>query len=193
MSSSAIDRVAGQLCQWFDQTTRVVDDSLFSIAPPGPHRQAAIVNVLMAKARAILDSKIDKKGALYTPLVLALAAARRHLGVSLTPAHWLSALENIISLREKLLEIQGQSGIHGIEIGTPATIFKEILDQALLNSGLAGVPSTLDPENRQLALGLALNWGIRFLLAYAAECDLPAGRPEQRDLAWVSALIRELL
>jgi hypothetical protein len=40
-------------------------------------------------------------------------------------------------------------------------------------AGLEGSASYLNREERQVALGLAINWGMRLLLAYAVECYPP--------------------
>jgi hypothetical protein len=67
-----------------------------------------------------------------------------------------------------------------------ALLFKQELDEALVQAGLANPPIYPDSENRNIALGLAINWGIRFLLAYAQECAPHLAVSRRRDLAWVA-------
>jgi hypothetical protein len=52
--------------------------------------------------------------------------------------------------------------------------------------------TVLDAKNQRLALGLAVNRGLRTLLAYAAETELrrPRGPRTRHDLTWIGALVR---
>jgi hypothetical protein len=80
----------------------------------------------------------------------------------------------------------------GLEIANPVRLLKEQMDEALLNAGLAGVPTFLDVEGRWIALGLAINWGIRLLCAYALESDVPAD-PTRHDLGWIRELLTQAM
>ena len=42
-----------------------------------------------------------------------------------------------------------------------------------------------------MALGLAINWGMRLLLAYALECSISSSN--RKDLAWIASLMAPLL
>ena len=81
----------------------------------------------------------------------------------------------------------------GLEIGSPAVIFKHQFDEAINQAALAGGVSYLSKENREVALGLAINWGMRFLLAYAFECCRSMTGSNRKDLAWVANLMGPLL
>ena len=80
----------------------------------------------------------------------------------------------------------------GLEIGSPAVQFKQDLDEAINQAGIAGGVSYHDKENRQVALDLAINWGMRFLLAYAVDCFPSKRCSNRKDLAWLAALMGSL-
>jgi hypothetical protein len=186
------EQVASELCDWFGRIQRLTELSAFAGTPPGPHRTAAILHVLAANARLVREADIDRSGALYSPLCLLLTAACRKLDVSLGVGQWLAAIANVVALCEQVGEVREESKLVGLELGTPARFVKQQLDEALLASGLAGPPSFLDKADREIALGLAVNWGIRFLLAYGLECEDLQPVPERQDLAWVAGLLRPL-
>jgi hypothetical protein len=79
-----------------------------------------------------------------------------------------------------------------LEVGSPAVIFKQAFDESINQAAVAGGVSYLSKENRQVALGLAINWGMRLLLAYALECRRSAAT-DLRDLGWVANLVEPLL
>ena len=186
--------VAKQLHDWFHDVLRVTDKRLFGIVPAGPHRGAIVLDVMTRNARIILaGSEIDNEGTLYSPLCLLLAAACRKLGTTLGVGHWRAAVDNVIHLQEQTVSARAESATVGLELGGPARLFKQQLDEAIIQAGLAGGPSYLDRENREIALGLAINWGIRFLLAYALECGRSLPDSNRKDLAWVASLLAPLL
>ncbi len=189
LAASTRDDAARKLQAWFDDVLSVTDRSLFGVAAAGPHRDAVILNVLTRNARRFRESEVDREGALYDPLLLLLASACRRLDVRLGLGHWRAAVENVSELSLQLADARAASADVGLEIGSPARLLKEQVDEALLRAGVAGPPSFLDPEGQRLALALAVNWGIRFLCAYALEHTGARTDPSRRDLAW----IRELL
>ena len=71
----------------------------------------------------------------------------------------------------------------GLEIGSSALLFKQEFDEAVKQAALAGGVSYLNAENQLVALGLAVNWGVRLLLAYAWECCRSMTASERRTLA----------
>jgi hypothetical protein len=183
--------VAVQLHDWFGSILRLIDESRFSIVPEGPHRDAVVLDVLRMYARVISQSELDTEGKLYSPLCYFLAAARRKLGASLGVGHWRAALDNVIHLHEHLMSAGAEFATIGLEIGSPAALFKQELDEVISQASLAGGVSYLNKENREVALGLAINWGMRLLLAYALEC--PINSSNRKDLAWISSLMAPLL
>ncbi|MGH9892174.1 MAG: hypothetical protein ACREA0_09375 [bacterium] len=182
-----------QLHQWFEQVDHLIDSALFGIAPEGPHRDAVVLNILSRNARLIREFDIDRQDALYGPLCFMLSAACRRLGLRLGRQHWEAAVTNVISLSLQLTTAREASTSMGLDIASPARVLKEQVDEALLHAGVAGVPTFLDAEGRRIALGLAVNWGIRLLCAYALECEELPAHPARHDLAWIRELLRPLL
>ena len=190
MSEGALSMsgAAQELQQWFDSVVDLIERAESGIAPEAPHRDAVALNILTRNARQVREAGIDRQGALYNPLCFFLAAACHRLSVRLGRGHWERAVANVISLSHQLSPLRDASTGVGLEIASPVRLFKEQVDEALINAGVAGVPTFLDAENRRIALGLAVNWGIRFLCAYALECDVPAD-PQRRDLGWIRDLL----
>lgn len=158
----------------------------------GWHREthgAPALHVLRRLAARLRSSRLAENGESYTALCLFLAAACRALGIALTQRHWASALRSVAEQRafapdESL----------GMALGSPAERFKLLLDDAIDAAGLGSQATVLDEKNRRLALGLAVNWGVRTLLAYAADtkptkASTDAGR---RDLAWLRTRVRRI-
>ncbi len=183
--------VAEQLHNWFGSILRLTDENLFSIVPEGPHRDAVVLDDLRRNARVISQSELDTEGKLYSPLCFFLAAACRRLGTSLGVGHWRAALDNVVHLHEHLMSAGSEFAIIGLEVGSPAVLFKQEFDEAISQASLAGGVSYLNKEDRQVALGLAINWGMRLLLAYALECSISSSN--RQDLAWIASLMTPLL
>ena len=145
------------------------------------------LHVLRRQAARLRSSRLAQDGASYTTLCLFLAAASRTLNLRLEPRHWVAALRNVSEQRGLTLENE-----LGVSLGSPAERFKMLLDDAIDAAGLGAQVTGLDAKNQQVALGLAVNWGMRTLLAYAAEPGVRHARgPRTRhDLAWIGALVR---
>jgi hypothetical protein len=96
----------------------------------------------------------------------------------------------------KRLAAVGGAAVRLAVAGIPETAqlgpFKREFDETIRQSGLAGGVSYLDKEDRQAALGLAVNWGMCLLIAYALECSRSDGSG-RKDLAWVASVVRPLL
>jgi hypothetical protein len=184
---------AEQLHTWFDEILRLADESIFSIAPEGAHREAVLLDVLKMNARILSESTLDQDGKLYSRLCMFLAAAVRKLRIPLGRGHWQAALDNVVQLRRRVISASEESAILGVEIGGPALLFKQQFDQAVEQTGLGGRPSYLTKENRDIALALAVNWGIRLLLAYALEAVPAETRSNRKDLHWVATILRPLV
>ncbi len=101
-------------------------------------------------------------------------------------------MNNVIDLQNRLVSARDESYAVGLDIGSPAVVFKREFDESIRQSGLAGGVSYLDKEDRAIALGLAINWGMRLLIAYALECAHTNGS-DRKDLAWVASVVRPLL
>jgi hypothetical protein len=185
--------IAAQLDEWFHSILRLTDESLFSIVPEGPHRDAVVLDVLKRNARILSQSELDSGGKLYSQLCFFLAAACRRLGVSLGVGHWRAALDNVVDLQQRMVNARAESELVGLEFGSPAVRFKQEFDEAIYQAAITGGVSYLTKESRQVALGLAINWGMRFLLAYALECVRSTNGSTRQDLSWVANLVEPLL
>jgi hypothetical protein len=193
MTATDPQSIAVQLHDWFESISRLTEESLFGVAPEGPHRDAVVLDTLKRNARDLLNqAELDNEGRLYGPLCFFLAAACRRLGTSLTAGHWRAAMNNVIDLQNRLVSTRDESYAVGLDIGSPAVVFKREFDEAIHQSGLVGGASYLDKEDREVALGLAINWGMRLLIAYALECSRSEGS-DRKDLAWVASVVRPLL
>lgn len=190
MTASDSSAVAAQLHDWFTSILHVTDESLFGVVPSGPHRDAVVLDTLKRNARTLSQAELDKDGKLYSPICFFLSAACRKLGITLAAGHWRAAINNVIELRNRLVNARAESNSVGLDIGSPAVLFKRELDEAIRQAGLASDVSYLDKENREVALGLSINWGMRFLIAYALECTYLDGSAGRKDLAWVANVIR---
>lgn len=181
--------VAPALNGWFQSVQRLADASLFSIAPEGPHRDAVVLDALRRNARIVYKTGLNADGKLYSPLCFFLAAGCRHLRASLGVGHWRAALDNLRDLQQRLTNSRPESVTIGLDLGTPTTLFKAEFDEAVRQAGLIDDTSFLSKEDRQVAIGLAINWGIRLLLAYALEMPRPEQPSERKDLAWLAELL----
>jgi hypothetical protein len=184
--------VAVQLHDWFVSILHLTEGSLFSVAPEGPHRDAVVLDTLRRNARILSRAELDNDGKLYSPLCFFLAAACRKLGASLAVGHWRAAINNVIDVQHQLVSTRDESDAVGLDIGSPAVLFKREFDEAIRQSGLADIAPYLDKDDREVALGLAINWGMRLLIAYALECSRPNGS-DRKDLAWVASMVRPLV
>lgn len=178
--------VAHELTDWFQSVQRLGDAGLFSIVPEGPHRDAIVLDALRRYAKAIYSAKLDADGKLYSPLCFFLAAACRQLRASLGVGHWRAALDNLRDLQQRLEKYRPESVAIGLDLGTPASLFKGEFDEAIRQAGLVDDTSFLSKEDRQVAIGLAINWGIRLLLAYALETPRQGPPSERKDLTWLA-------
>lgn len=180
--------IAAALNTWFQDVRQATEKGVFEIAPEGPHRDAIVLDSLRRSARSIVDAPLDRTGGLYSPVCYFLVAACRRLRTGLAEGHWRAAIENLRTVRRQQAEAKDAASSVGLKLDTPAGFFKQELDQAIQNAGLAGRPSYLEKADREIALGLAVNWALRFLPAYAAECR-PEPAPNRRDLSWIGGLV----
>lgn len=179
------DHLATELTEWFDSVSALTQESLFGIAPEGPHRDAVVVDSMIRNARIIYRAELDSEGKLYSPLCFFLTAACRYLRVRLGTGHWRAALQN-------LCQSQQLPGLEmfGLPLGTPAFRFKAELDATIEQAGFIDRASLLCKEDRKVAIGLGINWGIRLLLACAADYPNPVESPGHKDFAWIAARVQ---
>ena len=191
--ASALNDVAEQLQDWFLSIVRLTEESLFGIVPEGPHRDAVVLDALKRNARILSQSELDSEGKLYSPLCFFLASACRTLRIPLAVGQWRAALHTVVHLYQRTSSARTESSAVGLEIGSPAAIFKQEFDEAINQAAIAGGVSYLSKEDRLVALGLAANWGMRLLLAYALEGARPMNGSNRRDLAWIANLVEPLV
>lgn len=183
--------VASQLADWFTDVVRLWRSAYFDWSTSPRHRDAAILETLSRNAKFVIEGQLDDEYRLYKPLSLALAAACTQLDAVPTSKNWLAALRNVQEVRSRLSSLRSEE--LALPLGTPASLFRDLFSEALVHAGVTDRPTALVEENRRASLGLAVNWGLRFLIAYALECHPPRSRRRNvRDLAWVRSLITSL-
>jgi hypothetical protein len=186
--------VAADLAEWFRTVRRLTDDSLFGIAPEGPHRDAVVLDVLRRHARILYDAiELDSEGRLYSPLCFFLAAACRYIGIDLGAGHWRAALEDIREQRKRLDRSSSDRAAFGLSVETPAALFKLEFNEAIRQTGLIEGATFLSKEDRQVAIGLAINWALRLLIAYALDVDGQPPSPPRQDLYWLAERVSQAL
>ena len=178
------DRLAAELAGWFGSVFDLTQESLFGIAPEGPHRDAVVVDSMIRNARIIYRAELDGEGKLYSSLCFFLTAACRHLEARLSTGHWRAALQSLC-LSQKLPGLEA----FGLPLGTPAYRFKAELDASVEQAGLIDRISLLNKEDRKVAIGLGINWAMRLLLACAAEYPNPVVSPGHKDFAWLATRV----
>ena len=184
-AEARVEGAAAELNAWF---ASVADLSAKAFGwHRDSHGDAAALHVLRRQAARLRSSRLAEDGASYTSLCLFLAAACRALNLRLETRHWVAALRNVSEQRG--LELDNNLGV---SMGSPAERFKLLLDDAIDAAGLGAQLTAVDEKNQKLALGLAVNWGVRTLLAYAAETRLRRGRGSRarHDLAWIRSLVQ---
>ena len=187
-SNEGLAAAATELSNWFTDIARLWSSVYFEWSASSAHRDAAILEILSRNAKIILEAPLDRHGDLYKPLSLVLTAACCRLGIMPTAKHWLAALQNVLEVRNRLASADAQR--FALPFGTPASLFRELCCEALIHAGVTDRPTILVEENRRVSLGLAVNWGLRLLLAYALEIRPVRSRAHKtRDLRWVHALI----
>lgn len=188
-SNEGLTSAASELADWFSDIVRLWSSIYFDWSTSTAHRNAAILEVLSRNAKLVIEAPLDPRGDLYQPLTLALAAACRRHGVVPAPKHWLAALRNVLEVRSRVASAGAER--FALPFGTAAGFFRDLFCEALIHAGVTDRPTILVEQNRRASLGLALNWGLRFLLAYALEMRPVPGRGSgARDLRWVHALVR---
>jgi hypothetical protein len=179
---------AEELARWFGDIVRLWSSVYFEGSTSPAHRDAAILEVLTSNARTVVDAPVDSRGDLYRPLTLVLAAACRRLGVVPSAKHWRSALRNVLDSRSRVVSSDAER--FALPLGTAASLFRDLFCEALVQAGMTGRRTILVEENRRASLGLAVNWGLRFLLAYALEIEPgPSSTRGAQDLRWVQSVI----
>ena len=180
--------VAAELARWFADIVRLWSSACFEWSSSPDHREAAILETLTSNAKHIVNAPLDTRGDLYRPLTLVMSALCCKLGLVPTERHWVAALRGVREMHDRLASAEPER--FALVLGTPASILKELFCEALVNAGVTDRPTLLTEKNRSASLGLAVNWGLRLIIAYALllpPARLP--RSQVRDLRWVRSLV----
>ncbi len=172
---------AAELEEWFEEVLRFCEGTLLAASDTSEHRAIIAHLMLTRSAKELVHADLDREGSLYKPTCLVLATAARELGLALRRQNWKAALGNVFRLREQLEKMTSAP----FRVDSSANLLKEVLDESLVNAGVTDRPTILVEENRRLALALAVNWAMRFLIAYALECTPTEKNPKAKDLAWL--------
>jgi hypothetical protein len=162
---------AKALDRWFDAMSRHWDQTVFAIGMSEPVRHAAARALLARHATTIVSSAPDARGTLVRPTVIALIAACRVIGVRLDAPRWAAAIANAVELDARLEETFALHPNAVPWIEGAVEVFKVQLDDGLVHGGVTDRPTILAQRNRTLAIGLAVNFGMRFLVAYLRRLD----------------------
>ncbi|WP_437485667.1 hypothetical protein WME75_01510 [Sorangium sp. So ce1014] len=189
------DRAAEELTGWFGDLLRLCDATVFAVASEPAHRKAAVLGVLTRNAKRLYERESDSTGKLFTPLCLVLASACRSLDLVPDAGQWKAAIENVLVLGPQLRKVVTNMPVIVSVAGSPAALLKEHLDESLAQAGVTDRATILDHRNRRIALGLAINWGMRFLVAYALETTDPpeADAISTRGLSWIRKIIQPIV
>ncbi len=191
--NAAVDSVARALSEWFVGMVVLHDESYFGIASTKDHRGAIVLSVLTRSAKELIETPVDRKGRSYAPLCRMLAAACRRLGVEPGPRHWGQAIHGVA--KQALPRGIPEAERFGLGQESLVMLFKGLMDECLVNAGVTHRPTILDRVNRRTSLGLAINWGLRFLLSYSLHATGARSRAgeDRRDLAWIRSKVQPLV
>lgn len=165
---SAADRIALELSRWFEEGLTCYEGVTSGLAGGDPSRARLVAHGAIERAaqKLVARSAEQDRSALFSSTCILLGAASQLLGLRVTPENWKAALENVLELEPKLSEAQAAG--FGIPACTSA-LFLEELGTQLDHAGFVRAPSDLNEANRRRALALAINFGLRFLVAIGLE------------------------
>lgn len=171
------DRAAPKVTGWFAGLRDLFDRTEYAVGSDEPHRKAA---ALTSVSRHVASFEAaDGAGARIRAAAAVLAGATRALGLDAPDrAQWLAAARNVKSLDAQLHALDRSPWVGE----DAAAIFREHFVEALRQAGVARVPTILDAVNRRTALGLAVNWGMRYLVAAAAASGPDLGDPAASEV-----------
>jgi len=140
-----------------------LDSTVFAVGTSEPHQRAAALNVVtrhaaQLEAAASAGQPVDE----VREVAWILAGATRVLDAKLRRDQWLSAAQNVLRLDRQV------DGLGSPWVGDVVSIFRDQFFEALRQAGVTRHPTILGPSDRKAALGLSINWGLRYLIAAAA-------------------------
>lgn len=177
-------KAAASLDRWFTGLRATLDKTVFAVGLSEPHQRAAALNVVTRHV-AQLETAIEQSQAAAEVREIAwiLAGATRYLGAAVRQPQWLSAAENVARLDAQL------DGLGSAWVADAVSIFRDHFFDALRQAGVTRHPTLLGPVDRKTALGLSVNWGLRYLIAAAARLgDYEVSDPAAREV--VTAVAR---
>lgn len=160
-ASRDVAEMGARLAAWFEGPLHACD-AVSAIGSDEAHRRAVLRQMLARNARILVATDIAEADAVARPLIWTLAAACRLLPLTVTDVHWASAVKNVGRLQEQLAAL----GVNPW-VGSAEQVLKELVDGALIDAGVTASPTILDKRNRDIALGLAVNWALRLSVALA--------------------------
>ena len=89
--------------------------------------------------------------------------------------------------------MSSDGAVLGLRIEAPATLFKLEYNEAIRQSGLLDGATFLSKEDRQVAIGLAVNWALRLLIAYALDFTCQPSSPLEKNLCWLAERVRSAI
>lgn len=164
--SSDLKQAAAAVEDWFSHYLALYEGVLARVASDDRHRRAATQEALKTNASLLFEDPEnlgeDEQG--FCVVCKVVCACCLVLGVTPTASHWQAAIQNTQGLAEELADAEARSFA-----GSPSRVLSDPFIGALRDAGFADKPSSLNQKNKELALGLAINWGLRLLLASALE------------------------
>lgn len=157
-------RAAPRLDSWFRHVRAALDETLFSVGGDPAHRRASVLTVLTRHV-GLLAAAAEQPVLAIRETTFILAAATHRLGVMPGEREWHTAASNVVALDAQLSEAASQSPWVP---SSAAEVFRDQFTETLRHAGVAQAPTVLDAGNRNTALGLSVNWGMRYLVAVAA-------------------------
>ena len=156
-------KAAPALDRWFDDLRGTLDKTVFAVGTSAPHQRAAALNVVTRHV-AQLEAAVSAGQQVVEVREVAwiLAGATRVLGAKLGREKWLSAAQNVSRLDAQV------DGLGSAWVGDVVSIFRDQFFEALRQAGVTRDTTILGPADRKAALGLSINWGLRYLIAAAA-------------------------
>jgi hypothetical protein len=157
-------QAAPRLDAWFRSLRGALDLTLFSVGSDEPHRRASVLTVLTRHV-GLLEAAADQPVVALREVAFVLAAATHRLGVVPSEREWHAAVNNFVVLDAQLSEAARYSAWVP---SSAVEVFRDQFAETLRHAGVAQRPTSLDAANRRTALGLSVNWGMRYLVAVAA-------------------------
>lgn len=172
------DCSATRLTKWFGGLRDRLDRTVFAVGSGEAHRKAAALTSV-SRHVASFEAASGRPDTEIREAASVLAGATRALGFTAPDrAQWLAAVRNVASLDAQLHALAPSPWVGQ----DAAAIFREHFVEALRQAGVARVPTILDATNRRVALGLAVNWGMRYLVAAAASSGPDLGDPAASEV-----------